>query len=304
MGKTWPSSRCRKRRRTSRGPRTGRLWFSALFLPDCRRPPSMQGRSRSGRHITQTSRPRGRSPALIPAGRFGSVDEAAARRHSAVSCPGISVRDGVGRPAVRGRCVVPVGDRVHPPASQPGMGVGGGRAIPVVAELAPAVPGLIARLADRGLTRITDLACKEGFGYRALRVQDVSLYAIEKIVETQFYAPSVKCRCFSDKSESERAKVIAEVKKWWEQHGDKPPPGLRGRPEPSRPRGLDFSRTPWRCATTTAAADSPRRWDAHPAPGLSRPDPYPSAGCNPGGDSPRPGARRLRPSSRQCPRSD
>ena len=91
----------------------------------------------------------------------------------------------------------------------------------------PAVPGLIAHLADRGLTRITDLACKEGFGYRALRVQDVSLYAIEKIVETQFYAPSDKSRCLSDKSESERAKVIAEVKKWWEQYGDKPPPGPR-----------------------------------------------------------------------------
>ena len=86
-----------------------------------------------------------------------------------------------------------------------------------------AVPGLMAHLADRGLTRITEFASKDGFRYCALRVQDVSLYAIEQIVETQFYDPSEGCRCFSDESESKRAKVIAEIKKWWEQHGDKPP---------------------------------------------------------------------------------
>jgi hypothetical protein len=102
----------------------------------------------------------------------------------------------------------------------------------------PAVPGLLEHLTDRRVTRLVH--SRDCFEHRAipLRAQDVALACIEKILKMTFYQPSIDGRQrinvngkdtvqvtmahFSMEPESKRQEVISEIKKWWEDYGQRP----------------------------------------------------------------------------------
>ncbi|MFH1741934.1 MAG: hypothetical protein ABIH23_23265 [bacterium] len=82
----------------------------------------------------------------------------------------------------------------------------------------PAIPKLIEHLNDIRLTK--------SFGYRhgrtvTLRVQDVAIACIEKILDIDFYQPSSTLSYLSNETPEIREKVIADVKLWWAEYGDK-----------------------------------------------------------------------------------
>ena len=86
-----------------------------------------------------------------------------------------------------------------------------------------AVPGLVAHLYDRRLTRVT--VGPPWDPHRLLRVQDLALYCLERLLAKQLYLPSVKGPWIhlSAESESQRKVLIGEIEKSVESLMRKPP---------------------------------------------------------------------------------
>jgi hypothetical protein len=93
----------------------------------------------------------------------------------------------------------------------------------VIAIGLPAIPELIARLDDRRLTRSIGFHRSFSPHRIVLRVQDVAIQAIERIVSEPFYRVPTTSSYFSTEEGATRAKIVAEVKTWWSENGGKSP---------------------------------------------------------------------------------
>ncbi|MFH1741935.1 MAG: hypothetical protein ABIH23_23270 [bacterium] len=85
----------------------------------------------------------------------------------------------------------------------------------------PAVPKLIDHLTDRRFTR--SIACDRDFiPHRiVLRVQDVAVECIEKILDVDFYDYSSTGAYPSTEKPEIREKVIEDIRSWWKEYGDR-----------------------------------------------------------------------------------
>jgi hypothetical protein len=113
--------------------------------------------------------------------------------------------------------------------SQPGhcstLGMGEGTRISdaVVSIGRPAVPRLIDHLTDRRLTRSIGFHRNFSPHRTVLRVQDVAVQCISKIVDIRFYNSSSTSSYLSNEEQGIRDPVIADIKSWWNQHGHESP---------------------------------------------------------------------------------
>ncbi len=98
-----------------------------------------------------------------------------------------------------------------------------------------AVPALIEHLGDKRLTRSIGFRRNFDPNRTVLRVQDVAVQCIEKIVDIRFYHPSTSSSYLSNEKPEVREKVIADLKAWWKENSDKSPlQGYQARLEQGR----------------------------------------------------------------------
>lgn len=93
----------------------------------------------------------------------------------------------------------------------------------VIAIGLPAIPNLIERLEDRRLTRSVGFWRNFSPHRIVLRVQDVAIQAIEKIVSERFYEVRTSSSYFSTEEPATRAEIIGKVKAWWKENSSKSP---------------------------------------------------------------------------------
>ena len=93
----------------------------------------------------------------------------------------------------------------------------------VVAIGRPAIPVLIEHLTDRRLTRSIGFYRNFVPSRTVLRVQDVAVQCIDKILDIQFYRESSTSSYFSTEKPEVREAVIAAIKEWWAKHGSESP---------------------------------------------------------------------------------
>ena len=87
----------------------------------------------------------------------------------------------------------------------------------------PAVPALIEHLSDRRVTRSVGGGGMSNASLHVLRVQDIVLACIERILDLPFYRRYSTSSYFSTDTEAGRKQVIAEIRAWWEKNGAKSP---------------------------------------------------------------------------------
>jgi hypothetical protein len=92
----------------------------------------------------------------------------------------------------------------------------------VIAIGLPAVDALIERLEDRRLTRSIGFWRSFAPHRTVLHVQDVAVQAIDKILDMDFYTAQTTSSYFSTEKPETRAKVIANIKAWWQENRGKP----------------------------------------------------------------------------------
>ena len=86
-----------------------------------------------------------------------------------------------------------------------------------------AVPELIRHLDDSRLTKMRGVPQKVMFGNTLVRVQDLALYCIQRILRIRFYVRTHTSKFFSSEEREVRELVIDEIQRWWDQFGAKPP---------------------------------------------------------------------------------
>ena len=87
----------------------------------------------------------------------------------------------------------------------------------------PAVPALIEHLSDRRVTRSIGYRRHFDSSRTVLRVQDVAVACIQKILDIPFYRRSSSSAYLSNERPGRRQKVVAEIRAWWGQFGHKSP---------------------------------------------------------------------------------
>jgi len=83
----------------------------------------------------------------------------------------------------------------------------------------PAVPMLVDHLTDRRLTRSVGFFRNFAPSRTVLRVQDVAVQCIERILMQGFYSPSSTSSYLSNESPEKREQIISDIKAWWKENG-------------------------------------------------------------------------------------
>jgi len=104
-----------------------------------------------------------------------------------------------------------------------GMGTGTKDSDAVVAIGRPAVPLLIAHLTDRRLTRSIGFWRNFNPQRTVLRVQDVAVECIERILDIDFYRPTNSSAYLSTETPAIHDRVVEAITKWWAENGGKSP---------------------------------------------------------------------------------